>query len=51
MTVLDVILSIFGIGLVSTCSIAFLAIAFSLFEDTKLGEYLLEKLKKDDDEE
>ena len=51
MTVFDVILIIFGIGLVSASSIAFLAIAFSIFEDTKLGEYLLNKLLKEDKEE
>lgn len=51
MTVFDVIVFIFGIGLVSTCFISFLVLAWSMFEETKLGEYLLDKLLKEDKEE
>ena len=46
MTVAEWIAIIVAIGLVTTCTITLLAIAWSVFEDTKLGEYLVDKLKE-----
>lgn len=50
MTVFDWIAIIVAIGLISAFIILLLVVAWSVFEDTQLGEYFLEKLKEDKNE-
>lgn len=50
MTVFDLIAIIVAIGVFGACIILLLVLAWSMFEDTKLGEYFLEKLEKDEEE-
>jgi hypothetical protein len=51
MTVFDWIAIIIVLGGTIAFTIVLLVIAWSVFEGTQLGEYILEKLKKDDEEE
>lgn len=50
MTVYDIIAIIIVLGGASAFTILLLVVAWSVFEDTQLGEYLLKKLKKEDEE-
>ena len=51
MTVYDIIAIILALGLIGTFFITLLIVAWSMFEDTQLGEHLLDKLLNEDKEE
>lgn len=55
MTVINIVLTVFMVLLLLTAIMMFIAIAWSLFEDTNvgsaIGEWIISKFKGDDEDE